>query len=175
MKGIPRPPATYRAKPKTELRRRCRQLRGEGLTYDDIAAVTGVSAGSLSSWLRDMPHEFAGSKQQRLARLQATCANKRLARTALRAETVAVAAASIGVVTDRDLSRSTRPRTSARPRRAGQSCSALTRQRSCRRRSSDMSPRPSVTTQAMTITAVWSSTYLNRQRCIAGSRDGGRA
>jgi uncharacterized protein YerC len=67
MKGIPRPPGTFRARAKDELREKCRQLRRSGLTYDDIAEITGASKGSLSLWLHDLPREFPGSKEQRQA------------------------------------------------------------------------------------------------------------
>lgn len=53
-KGIPRPPATYRSHPQLEMRKRCRVLRAQGLTYDEIAALTGVSTSSMSLWLRDV-------------------------------------------------------------------------------------------------------------------------
>ena len=52
--GIPRPPETRLSRPLIELRRECRRLRLEGLTYSEIAAATGASAGSLSLWLRDL-------------------------------------------------------------------------------------------------------------------------
>jgi transposase len=53
LRGIPRPPETRRGRACDELRRECRRLRAEGLTYDEIAAKTGASKGSLSLWLRD--------------------------------------------------------------------------------------------------------------------------
>lgn len=55
LRGIPRPPQTRRCGAKPELRRTCRLLRAEGLSYDEIAARTGASRGSLSVWLRDIP------------------------------------------------------------------------------------------------------------------------
>jgi hypothetical protein len=53
--GIPRPPATRRSHPLIHERRRARQLRVAGATYDEIAAQLCVSKGSLSLWLRDLP------------------------------------------------------------------------------------------------------------------------
>ena len=52
--GIPRPPQTHLSHPLPELRRECRRLRLQGLSYSEIAAATGASAGSLSLWLRDL-------------------------------------------------------------------------------------------------------------------------
>src|SRR5947209_1626173 len=52
--GIPRPPATRMSRSLPDLRRECRRLRLEGLSYSEIAASTGASAGSLSLWLRDL-------------------------------------------------------------------------------------------------------------------------
>lgn len=103
LRGIPRPPGTFRARAKDELRRECRRLRAAGLTYDDIAETTGASAGSLSVWLRDMPREFPNSKTQRLARLRATCARKREQREAIRAGQIHTAAQAVGTITDREL------------------------------------------------------------------------
>jgi hypothetical protein len=53
--GIPRPPGTRRSHPKLATRRRARQLRVKGATYDEIAAQLSVSKASLSLWLRDLP------------------------------------------------------------------------------------------------------------------------
>jgi DNA-binding transcriptional ArsR family regulator len=56
LRGIPRPPATYRSRSMSSaLRHRCRQLRGGGLMYGEIGEATGVSQGTLSLWLRDIP------------------------------------------------------------------------------------------------------------------------
>ena len=53
-KGIPRPPETRRTHRLPETRLKCRQLRAQGLTYDEIAAITGASKGSISLWVRDV-------------------------------------------------------------------------------------------------------------------------
>jgi hypothetical protein len=103
MKGIPRPRGTFRAKSMDELRQKCRLLRLTGLTYDDIAVLTGVSTGSLSLWLRDLPRDFPGGKERRLARLQETCAKKRAARAAVKADQIALVAKDVGPLTDREL------------------------------------------------------------------------
>jgi transcriptional regulator with XRE-family HTH domain len=40
---------------KPELRAAARQLRRDGLTYDEIVARLGVSKSSVSLWVRDIP------------------------------------------------------------------------------------------------------------------------
>jgi len=52
--GIPRPPQTRLSRSLVELRKECRRLRLQGMSYSEIAAATGASAGSLSLWLRDL-------------------------------------------------------------------------------------------------------------------------
>jgi hypothetical protein len=46
LKGIARPSSTWRSAAKHDMRTKCRRLRGMGLTYDEIAEVTGASVGS---------------------------------------------------------------------------------------------------------------------------------
>ena len=41
--------------PRTRLRAKARDLRLQGLDYDQIAAELGVSKSSVSLWVRDMP------------------------------------------------------------------------------------------------------------------------
>src|SRR4051794_16829663 len=55
LRGIPRPAETWRSHPMAEARSRARQLRAEGLTYDEIAQQVNVSKSSLSLWLRGQP------------------------------------------------------------------------------------------------------------------------
>lgn len=109
LRGIPRPAATYRSRGMSDdLRRRCRQLRGSGLTYGEIVENTGVSQGTLSLWLRDIPRppalDEATRRRAEARRLEAL--RKRsvgLRQRRLRAETVARARAQIGPVSERDL------------------------------------------------------------------------
>lgn len=106
VRGISRPPETYRTRRCDELRRECRRLRAQGLTIPEIAARTGASKGSISPWVADvrMPLEY---KQQRAkfseeARRRAGESNRRRAadrREAFRRQ----AAARFGEVSDRDL------------------------------------------------------------------------
>jgi transposase-like protein len=55
LKGVPPEPSTFRPRAKDELHARARQLRAQGRTYNEIAAELGVSKGSVSLWVRDLP------------------------------------------------------------------------------------------------------------------------
>jgi hypothetical protein len=103
LKGIPRPSETFRGRALDDLRVRCRTLRADGLTYDEIKHVTGASTGSLSLWLRDIPRDPARAEARRLARYRAACDRSRAKRHTARAELIASAAEEIGAVTDREL------------------------------------------------------------------------
>jgi hypothetical protein len=102
LKGIPRPPETRRGKALDELRGRCRSLRADGLTYDEIRQITGASVGSLSLWLGDMP---AGpdATARSAARYSATCAQSRAVRLAARESAIVQTSEEIGPVTKREL------------------------------------------------------------------------
>jgi transposase-like protein len=111
LRGIPRPAATYRSRSMSgDLRRRCRQLRGSGLTYGEIGESTGVSQGTLSLWLRDIPRPPAldaatrrRAEARRLAALRKRAVELNQRRARLRAATVASAQMQIGSVSERDL------------------------------------------------------------------------
>jgi transposase-like protein len=53
---IPAPGWTGRPNAKDDLRAEARAMRAAGRTYPRIAAELGVSKGTLSLWLRDLPH-----------------------------------------------------------------------------------------------------------------------
>src|SRR5689334_16612308 len=55
LKGEPPPEWTRRAKAKDDVRAQARELRGQGLDYEEIATALGVSKSSISLWIRDMP------------------------------------------------------------------------------------------------------------------------
>ena len=104
--GIPRPPETFRARALDDLRRECRRLRSQGLTYDEIAAKTGASKGSLSLWLRDQrgPQVRKYESLEHLRRIQplavaAHKANAHARREAARQE----GAQAVGHFSPRDL------------------------------------------------------------------------
>jgi transcriptional regulator with XRE-family HTH domain len=53
---VPPPPWTRRPRAKDAERARARDLRVQGLTYDDIVRELHVSKSSVSLWTRDLPH-----------------------------------------------------------------------------------------------------------------------
>jgi len=55
LKGEPPQPWTWRPNAKDDLRAKARELRQEGLAYDDIVAELGVSKSTASAWVSDMP------------------------------------------------------------------------------------------------------------------------
>jgi transposase len=55
LKGEPPPLWTRRPQAKDVLRARARELRDQGSSYAEIAAALGVSKGSVSLWVRDLP------------------------------------------------------------------------------------------------------------------------
>ena len=104
--GIPRPPSTHRSHPKHELRRECRRLRAQGLSYDEIAVKTGASKGSMSLWLRGMPGPDRSFYDQRahLARIQPMGAEgRRRNAEARRAAARQSGSEALGVISERDL------------------------------------------------------------------------
>jgi hypothetical protein len=107
LRGVPPPMWTRRPRAKDALHARARELRAQGRTYNEIAADLGVSKGSVSLWVRDMP---------RLGRLSHEECRKRNAdgvarhwedvrslRDARRHATSENASAEIGAVTDREI------------------------------------------------------------------------
>jgi hypothetical protein len=55
LRGIARPPETNRtgmAKP--ELRRKARQMRGQGFTTSEITEATGIGSGTICAWTKDI-------------------------------------------------------------------------------------------------------------------------
>ena len=90
---------------KDDLRAKARELRLQGLGYDDIVAQLHVSKSSVSLWVRDLPRPVSPEE----ARRRGTEAARRRwqerqpARDAQRAAEQAAAAAEIGKLTDREL------------------------------------------------------------------------
>jgi transcriptional regulator with XRE-family HTH domain len=107
LRGIPPPEWTLRPRAKDDLRARARELRALGRTYDEIATALGVSKGSVSLWVRDLPRpgrlSYAESRRRNAKALTAYWATRRLERAASRAATVATAANEIGALDDREV------------------------------------------------------------------------
>lgn len=55
VKGEPPPEWTKRPRAKDELRAKARELRLQGMTYDEIQVELGCSKSSISLWVRDLP------------------------------------------------------------------------------------------------------------------------
>jgi transcriptional regulator with XRE-family HTH domain len=55
LKGTPPAEWTLRPNAKDDLRERARELRTQGLSYNEIVAKLGVSKSSVSLWVRDLP------------------------------------------------------------------------------------------------------------------------
>ena len=55
LRGVPPPDWTGRPNAKDEHRARARELRSQGLDYEEIATALGVAKGSVSLWVRDLP------------------------------------------------------------------------------------------------------------------------
>lgn len=106
LRGIPRPPQTRVSRPLIALRRECRRLRLDGLSYAEIAERTGASAGSLGPWLRDL-HDVPAvrANARRRARLGPRAAREQRSRQAAdrRRERYESAARRLSEVTDRDV------------------------------------------------------------------------
>ncbi|MDQ1697867.1 MAG: hypothetical protein QOJ03_3220 [Frankiaceae bacterium] len=106
LRGIARPPETYRSCPKPDLRRDCRRLRANGHTYEEIAARTGASKGSLSLWLRDVrgAPSIRQRKTARPSRRELPYARAaRAAADCTRAKRRTIAAHALGSVSAREL------------------------------------------------------------------------
>jgi transposase len=107
LRGEPAPLWTLRPRAKDELRVKARELRAGGSTYDEIAAELGVSKGSVSLWVRDMPRrgrlsyeEFRKRNSEGVAKYWAA---ERPIREARRQQISDSAAAQIGELSDREV------------------------------------------------------------------------
>lgn len=105
LEGEPPPDWTRRPNAKDDLRARARELRGRGMTYDEIQVELGCSTSSISLWVRDLPKP----PPRRTAAEQAKLANRKrwehelAVRDKERQRTKASAMAEIGTLTDREL------------------------------------------------------------------------
>jgi transcriptional regulator with XRE-family HTH domain len=107
LKGEPPQPWTWRPNAKDPLRDKARDLRKQGLNYNQIAAELGVSKSSVSLWVRDLPRPAGLSpeacQERSAARVRDYWAAERPAREAGRAAVRATAAAEIGQLTEREV------------------------------------------------------------------------
>ena len=98
------PPAEWTRRPnaKDDLREKARELRTQGLSYNEIVAQLGVAKSSVSLWVRDIPcpERFAYVHSER--RLEGLRKFNE-ARTARQAAESEAAAAEIGELTNREV------------------------------------------------------------------------
>jgi transposase-like protein len=107
LRGEPPPEWTRRPKARDDLRAKARELRGQGLSYDQIAAALGVSKSSVSLWVRDLPVperlSYAECRKRSAEGAHRYWAAERPAREARRAAVRDAAAEQIGDLTHREL------------------------------------------------------------------------
>jgi transcriptional regulator with XRE-family HTH domain len=107
LKGEPPPAWTRRPNAKDDVRERARELRDQGLDYEEIATALDVSMSSVSLWVRDLPRPARLSYEECRKRADEGTrrywAAERPVRAAARAATRDAAAAQIGALTDREV------------------------------------------------------------------------
>ena len=107
LKGEPPPEWTRRPHAKDELHAKARLLREQGLDYDRIAAELGVSKGTVSAWVHDMPWperlSYEECRKRAAEGARRYWETERLVREAKREAVRATAAAEIGALTQREL------------------------------------------------------------------------
>ena len=107
LRGEPPPEWTRRPNAKDEVRARARELRSQGLDYEEIVAALGVSKSSVSLWVRDMPRpprlSYEETRKRAAEGARRYWAAERPAREARREAMRAAAAAEIGVMSPREI------------------------------------------------------------------------
>jgi transcriptional regulator with XRE-family HTH domain len=107
LKGVPPLEGTRRPRAKDAVRAKARELREQGLDYEEIADALGVSKGSVSLWVRDMPTPphltYEESRKRAVEGMRRYWAAERPVREAAREAVIAAAAAEIGPLSDREL------------------------------------------------------------------------
>ena len=107
LRGEPPPEWTRRPNAKDEVRARARELRSQGLDYEEIVAALGVSKSSVSLWVRDMPRpprlSYEETRKRAAEGVRRYWAAERPAREARREAVRAAAAAEIGVLSAREI------------------------------------------------------------------------
>jgi transcriptional regulator with XRE-family HTH domain len=107
LRGEPQPVWTRRPNAKDDLRAKARELRLQGLDYEEIVTKLGVSKSSVSLWVRDLPRppRVAPERcaERTSERMRQYWMVERPIRAARRAAASAAVAASIGDLTDREI------------------------------------------------------------------------
>ncbi|MGW0700951.1 hypothetical protein ACWD0A_16870 [Streptomyces sp. NPDC002867] len=104
VKGEPPPEWTKRPNAKDDLRARARELRLQGMTYDQIQVELGCSKSSISLWVRDLPKPAARfTPEEQRALMHAGFARHRAATEKKRQDTKRAGHDEIGHLSDREL------------------------------------------------------------------------
>ena len=107
LRGEPPPEWTRRPRAKDDLHARARELREQGLDYEETAGALGVSKSSVSLWVRDMPRparlSYEESRKRSAEGARRYWAAERPVREAKRELARAAAAAEIGQLSQREL------------------------------------------------------------------------
>ena len=107
LRGEPPQPWTWRPNAKDELRAKARELREQGLDYEEIVARLGVSKSSVSLWVRDLPRppglSYEESRKRSAEGVRRYWEAERPIREAEREAARAAAAGQIGQLSDREI------------------------------------------------------------------------
>jgi hypothetical protein len=107
LRGEPPQPWTWRPNAKDELRAKARDLREQGLDYEQIVAELGVSKSSVSLWVRDLPRppglSYEECRKRSAEGVRKYWAAERPIREAERQAVCAAAFAQIGLLADREV------------------------------------------------------------------------
>lgn len=105
LEGEPPPAWTKRPRAKDDLRARARELRLQGLTYDQIQLELGCSKSSISLWVRDLPKPESRKRPigTDMVRAQRGRREAHERRTTEHEATRRAAATEVGAVTEREL------------------------------------------------------------------------
>jgi transposase len=107
LEGVPPAEWTRRARAKDELLKAARDLRTQGLDYEDIAAALGVAKSSVSLWVRDLPTPPRLSYEENRKRSAEGSRRywevERTVRETRRAAVTGHATAEISAMTDREI------------------------------------------------------------------------
>jgi hypothetical protein len=107
LRGEPPPEWTRRPRAKDDVHARARELREQGLDYEDIAGALGVSKSSVSLWVRDMPRperlSYEECRKRSAEGSRLFWEAERPAREARREAVRATAAGEIGMLSKREV------------------------------------------------------------------------
>ncbi|MER6478679.1 helix-turn-helix domain-containing protein [Streptomyces filamentosus] len=104
VQGEPPPEWTKRPNAKDDLRARARQLRLQGMTYDQIQVELGCSKSSISLWVRDLPKpERRYTPEEQRALMREGLAQQRRARRNEYEAARQAAEAEIGAMSEQEL------------------------------------------------------------------------